>query len=530
MTAGALYQIKLNSNAENNFLDFDPQISFFKVVYRKHTRFSMENIEFDPLSRQSLDFNDPVVMTSNVPRNGDLLKNVYLTFTLPDIYSGKNTTNSSNYYNYNFQWIKNIGINIFNYISVKISDQEIDRVYSDYYYIWKELTLSQEKKLLLDNLVGNVTDLYDPANSPGNGGYYPNITNDTTPSDVAGRWTDMASNITTFSAKNSSTFPSIQSRVIRVPLNFWFCNDTGLALPLIALQYSRVSFEIEMKPFRDLYTIIDIDHSNSANSLEKRIKPSDASIYNMSNFADNFTFNLNPKLEGEYIFLDDEERRRFAVNDHDYLITQNRITESTGVDVLNTKEETEAKLNAAFNPVSYITWVLRRDDMANVNDWNNYTNWVYPDLPPYSKNYLTAEKKYNTIKSSDVFYNVALAAHKNFYTPQTFKKHVLTNVRLEFDGSNRINKSADYFKNQQLFQHFKTNPDDSIYVYSFSISPTEYQPSGSCNFSSINNAKLYLSKETIDNFTYYNHKAFIYIVSYNILSITNGMGNMKFTN
>ena len=77
--------------------------------------------------------------------------------------------------------------------------------------------------------------------------------------------------------------------------------------------------------------------------IGKRIKPTDTSVYNMTNFTSNYNFNISPKLEGEYIFLDDEERRRFAVNDHDYLIKQTRITEPTGVVISSTKEETEVK-------------------------------------------------------------------------------------------------------------------------------------------------------------------------------------------
>jgi len=530
MTAGALYQLKLNRNAENNFLDFDPQITFFKVVYRKHTRFSMENIEFDPLTRQTLDFNESVIMQANVPRNGDLLKNVYLTFNLPDIYSGHYQSSDSNYYNYEFQWIKNIGINIFNYISIKISDQEIDRTYSDYYYIWKELTMNDEKKELLDEMVGNIADLYDPANGTGNNTTYPSITSGDTNSEVSSRWSNMdTANIINYSQKTNATYPSIKSRTIRVPLNFWFCNDVGLALPLIALQYSKVSFEIEMKAFRDLYTIKDVE-SNNVNSISKRIKPSDTSRYNMSNFTTNYNFNISPKLEGEYIFLDDEERRRFAVNDHDYLIKQTRITEPTGVIISSTKEETEVKLSAAFNPVSHLAWVIKRDDMSKVNEWNNYTNWIYPNIPPDSHQYSNQIDKYNFEGSSKLFYDENESTHRNFYKPSSFKKHILTKVRLEFDGTNRVNKTADYFKNQQIYQHFDIKPDDGIYIYSFSLKPYEYQPSGSCNFSSINNTKLYLSQDIIEGFTFYSHKAYVYIISYNILTITNGIGNMKFSN
>ena len=99
MTAGALYQIKiLNTNSENNFLDYDPQITFFKVVYRKHTRFAIENLQFDPFNRQTLDFDSNVTLKCNAPRLGDLLSQVYFTFDLPNIWSGKygDTSNGVN--------------------------------------------------------------------------------------------------------------------------------------------------------------------------------------------------------------------------------------------------------------------------------------------------------------------------------------------------------------------------------------------------------------------------------------------------
>ena len=86
MTVGALYQIQnLNRNATNNFLDVDPQISFYKIVYRKHSRFAMENILFNNLSRSTLEYDEDVTIKCNIPRNGDLLKSLYFTFELPHI-------------------------------------------------------------------------------------------------------------------------------------------------------------------------------------------------------------------------------------------------------------------------------------------------------------------------------------------------------------------------------------------------------------------------------------------------------------
>lgn len=532
MTVGALYQLKLNKNSANNFLDLDPQISFFKIVYRKHTRFSMENITFDPLNRQTLDFNSNVIMKSDVPRGGDLLKNVYLTFDLPDIYSGKNTNNLK----YKFKWIENIGTNIFNYISVKISDQEIERHYSDYFTIWKELMLDDEKKAIYNYNIGTRKELYEPENGPGmNGTIYPSISSSNgnippTSSDLHQRWDNSPPNIEnntiSISDINDFSIPSINGTTIRVPLIFWFCNDPGLALPLIALQYSKVSFELEMKPFKDLYTVLHVSGSNDG----KRRAPSDDNTYDMSNFTQNYNLNINPKLEGEFIFLDEDERRRFALNDHDYLITQSRLTDKRGVNILSSSTETMAKLVPAFNPVSFITWVIKRDDLTKVNDWNNYTNWVYEDVPPYSNNYNGKEEKFIASTTTDIFFCKSNANHQTKYNKLHFKKHTLKSVRIEFDGTDRINKNAEYFSKQQVYQHFKTNPKEGIYVYSFSLNPSEYQPSGSCNFSNINYPRIYFTQDSLENFNYYNHKAFIFIVSYNILSLSSGTANLKFTN
>lgn len=536
MTAGALYQIKnLNTHSENNFLEYDPQITFFKVVYRKHTRFAMENLQFDPFNRQTLDFENNVTLKCNAPRLGDLLSQVYFTFDLPNIWSGK-YGDSSNGVNYEFQWIKNIGLNIFNYISVKISDQELERHYSDYMVIWRELMMSDERKNIFNEQIGNVPELYDPSNGPGMNGRYPHITSSGTPSIQSGKWVDQNSQIITFSQKTDHTLPSIIGRKVRVPLLFWFCNDPGLALPLIAIQYSIISFELEMKPFKDLYTIKDVNSGNIDTdtsvdtSFGKRIKPSNNSIYAMSNFTSNYSYNINPRMEAEYIFLDDEERRRFAVNDHDYLITQSRLTEKYGVEITQTKEETMAKLTPAFNPVSFVTWVIKRSDLQHVNDWNNYSNWVYEDVPPYSYENEIREIKFNTNSGASVFYNKNITSHKTKFNIECLKKNILTEVRIEFDGTDRINKRSEYFSKEQIYQYFKSNPKDGIYVYSFSLNPKAYQPSGSCNFSLINYPRIYFKRDILENFSHFSHRAFIYIVSYNILSISNGIGSTKFTN
>ena len=101
---------------------------------------------------------------------------------------------------------------------------------------------------------------------------------------------------------------------------------------------------------------------------------------------------------------------------------------------------------------------------------------------------------------------------------------------IEFDGISRIDKDIEYFEKQQPYQHFKTNPKDGIFVYSFSLNPLEYQPSGCCNFSNIVKPKIYFRKQIQENFSEYNYRAFLYVINYNIFIIKNGVGNLKFTN
>ena len=541
MTVGALYQIKnLNKNSANNFLDVDPQISFYKIVYRKHSRFAMENMSFNNLSRSTLDYDNNITIKCDVPRNGDLLKSLYFTFELPNIYSGRKQTDNI-YSNFEFKWIKNIGLNIFNHMTLKFNGQEIDKLYADYLNIWKELTLSDEEKDIFNENIGHIPELYDPKNGPGQNGNYPHITTGNTNSDQADRYIGKNielngnkfvfnnSNImdSTTSTYGENIFPSILGRKIKVPLSFYFCHNSGLAIPLIALQYTTISLEFEMKKFQDLYTIIDTNYTEGSNSFNKRIKPGSEDHHQINNFTNNFSYNIKPNIEGDYIFLDDSERKRFAAYDHEYLIEQPKISNKDGVEIKTSIEDTNTKI-MAFNPIKYLVWVVKRDDFKFINEWSNYTNWVNPDIPPYSNEYLYTEQFYNLGLSKHVFYNPNISSHKNLYSIENLKKNILTNVKIEFDGNLRIDKDGDYYSKQQIYQHFKKKTN-GIYVYSFSLNPLEFQPSGSCNFSDIYNPKIYFKKELhTDGFDAHNYRAYVYIISYNILVIKSGIGNLKF--
>ena len=141
------------------------------------------------------------------------------------------------------------------------------------------------------------------------------------------------------------------------------------------------------------------------------------------------------------------------------------------------------------------------------------------------------DRYYNLTNNKNVFYNPDIDSHKAFYNTIELKKNILTNIKIEFDGNLRINKEAEYFNTQQIYQHFKKKTIDGIYVYSFSLNPLDFQPSGSCNFSDIYNPRIYFKKNlNNDSFNEYNYRAYVYVVSYNILVIKSGIGNLKFSN
>ena len=294
-----------------------------------------------------------------------------------------------------------------------------------------------------------------------------------------------------------------------------------------------------MRKVRDLYTIIGADDNTTKG---KRIKPTNTDYHKLDTFTKNFSsYDFKFNVEGEFIFLGEQERTRFAIHDHEYLIEQSKLGTPTFINIKANSTNTKVKL-LAFNPIKYMTWVVKRDDYDKLNNWNNYTNWVDEDIPPYSyeniKNwtaspgtsgYYIPETGVNPFYTGNGSYEVS---HGKYFSETFLKKEILTNVKLEFDGKTRIDKNIEYFGKQQILQNFKRNAKDGIYIYSFSLDPLEFQPSGTCNFSDIYEPFMYFTKEDMGDFSNleggYDYKCFIYLINYNILTIKSGIGALKF--
>ena len=405
---GGLMQL-VAYGAQDIYLTGNPQITFFKVVYRRHTNFSIESIE------QTFNGNVELgsKLTCTVSRNGDLVHKLYLQADVTQISGG----------NGNLWWTNGLGNALIKTVDLEIGGQLIEKHYSEWLDIWGELTVKSEHRNYYDKMVGNY-------------------------------------NSQTGLKHNNN----LSTRRFYIPLQFWFCRNPGLALPIIALQYHEVKIHIE---FTDLYSLIKNDGSNFTSGLT-------GGILSASIFAD-------------YIYLDTDERRRFAQVSHEYLIEQVQFNNND----LITANKTLHNATLNFNhPIKCLYWVIVPESLSE-------------------KNTLTGNNpfRYSLTETSET---------------ETFK-----NMKIQLNGHDRFaERDADYFRLVQNYQHHNTCPRKHIYSYSFALKPDEHQPSGTCNFSRIDNSVMLFNF----NASMPRSHLKVFSVNYNVLRIMSGMGGLAYSN
>ena len=422
---GGLMQL-VAYGAQDIYLTGNPQITFFKVVYRRHTNFAVESIE-QTFNGQA-DFGKRV--TATISRNGDLIQQMYLEVVLPVCTAV--TTSTSNV------WTYGVGNALVKQAEIEIGGQLIDRQYGDWMNIWTELTTPAGKRAGYDNMVGN-----------------------------------KASSTTQTGGRSLTAATRLY-----VPLQFWFNRNPGLALPLIALQYHEVKLNLDLRASAEL-----------CNATTTPTVPSLTLC----------------KLYVDYIYLDTDERRRFAQVSHEYLIEQVQFTGAESITAASTTKNVTLNFN---HPVKELVWAHTRT--------------------AYAASGASASKWFN-------------------YSGSTGSVDSFTTALLQLNGHDRFSvRSADYFRKVQNYEHHcrvprvtgdLDTPDSRqqfIYTYSFALSPEEHQPSGTCNFSRIDNAVLQLNYG-IDSGTGAAALADgmnlnVYAVNYNVLRIMSGMGGLAYSN
>ena len=371
---GGLMQL-VAYGAQDIYLTGNPQITFFKVVYRRHTNFAMESI--------SQTFNGTVAasssVTATISRNGDLVGRMYLEHNATGVLTA---TSDDNY-----------GHSIIDYVDLEIGGQRIDKQFGHWMEVWAELTEVNPTGAFTDSTAGMTNGTLFQMNACAGG------------------------------VNATATIPGL----LHIPLQFWFCRNPGLALPLIALQYHEVKVKVAFT-----------DQLNQANA----------------------------NLWVDYIYLDTDERRRFAQVSHEYLIEQVQHESHSG-----------GSMTLNFNhPVKELIWAG-----TAIADTGRAT----------------------PVAVGTGTYQLKLNGHDRFAA-----------------------RDYRYFTRTQVWQHHtgygSVSIADSVAVYSFALNPEEHQPSGTCNFSRIDNAQLVEGTNT----TAVN----VYAINYNVLRIMSGMGGLAYSN
>ena len=505
---GALMQL-VAYGAQDVFLTGTPEITFWKVSYRRHTNFAMESIE-QTFSGQA-DFGRRVTCT--ISRNGDLAYRTYLQVTLPQIDQTLNGTSEDIY----ARWLDFPGEQLIAQVEVEIGGQRIDRQYGDWMHIWNQLTLSAEQQSGYNKMVGNTTQLtylVDPNWAALDG-------------PCAG---------STGPAQVCAPRKALPETTLYVPLQFWFSRNPGLALPLIALQYHEVKINIDFRPIGECLWAVSTATAGSGTNK------SVSAAYSQSLVA--------ASLYVDYIFLDTDERRKMAQNPHEYLIEQVQFTgdESVG------SSSNRIKLN--FNhPCKELVWVVQPD--ANVDYCASLEDdkdlfallgaqpFNYTDALDVLSNSLTAftntagasnmvsDNAFADASGANGFVNDAAAfvLGEAALDMHCWGENPVVTAKLQLNGQDRFSeREGSYFDVVQPFQHHTRAPDSGINVYSFALKPEEHQPSGTCNFSRIDNAvlQLVLSSNTVSGDK--TAKVRVYAVNYNVLRVMSGMAGVAYSN
>jgi hypothetical protein len=561
---GGLMQL-VAYGAQDVYLTGNPQITFWKVTYRRYTNFAMEAIE-QTFNGQA-DFGRRVTCT--VSRNGDLAHTTILQVTLPQISQELANTGGTNPGAVYARWLDFPGEQLISQVEVEIGGQRIDRHYGDWMHIWNQLTMPVGQEQGYFQMVGNTTQL--------------TYITDPSFSDVDGPCQSDAPR------QICAPRNALPETTLYIPLHFWFCKNPGLALPLIALQYHEVRINIDLRPIDEcLWAVSSLNCTSTTTKV--------TAAYNQSLVAASLYVN--------YIFLDTDERRRMAQNPHEYLIEQLQFTGDESVGSSSNK----IKLN--FNhPVKELIWVVQPD--ANVDYCSSFTcgellnkalgaqPFNYTDAVDALPNAIHAFGGPNSVAAggptggafigSDGLFQLASAfdsadssgalfagmwnypsgaeteeaGMSSLYGPpmtptasagnsntesyvsdagtfvlsQTALKlhcwgeNPVVTAKLQLNGQDRFSeREGSYFDLvQPFFAHTRT-PDTGINVYSFALRPEEHQPSGTCNFSRIDNAtlQLVLSNATVEATN--TAKVRVYATNYNVLRIMSGMGGLAYSN
>lgn len=503
--AGALIQL-VAQGVQDLYLTTDPQITFFKIIYRRHTNFSVESIIQKFVSIGN--FGETV--TCEISKLGDLMEKIFIYVEISSIPKFINQDGEENNIK-KIAWVNNLGYALIQYVSIEIGGKMIDKQYGEWMYIYSQI--NNKQKVALNKMIGNVPSMYEFSNGKN---YYK----------------------------------------LYIPLEFWFCKYSGLALPLVALTSSDIKLIISFRrleecirigpthsieimenvvPFKSgdyieqtinnqtIYGyVIDFDYIekklyyikiHSPTATKRTFESNENSEINMKKYriydsitrefsipksgskenVENTLLEHKPQITNSflyvnYVYLDKEERIRFMNSSHEYLIEQVQFNQEIGIKSPNVKQ------NLILNhPCKVHCWIVQLDRMVGPNTMNDIFNFT--------------------------------SSHINNIN---YQENLVKNATLLLNDRERFTvRTGEYFNLVQPYQHYLSGPDIGINIYSFSLNPDEFQPSSTCNMSNFTNISMNMSLLNIIN-QQNTCKIRSYTINYNILRIYLNVGTILF--
>lgn len=274
------------------------------------------------------------------------------------------------------------------------------------------------------------------------------------------------------------------AQTLYIPLHFWWNRTPGMALPLIALQYHEVKIEVAFNDFSKLHSGYTAKAGTANPSMG------------------------NAKLYVDYVYIDNEERKRFAQANHEYLIDQVQETSEM------VSADQSKKIGLNFNhPVKELVWVVKPTSTSNDMTFQ-FGKTASPTEP-----FLV----HNDANDDGVIDDNEIAIHSTGAASMG-GNDTIGKAKISLNGHDRFSeRDAKYFNLVQPYQHHSNMPGDGVYCYSFALEPESEQPSGSCNFSRIDRAELVLDSKVAG-------EARVYAVNFNVLRLMGGMGGVAYAN
>ena len=492
--------LNLISEGNNNvILTGNPTKTFFNVAYSKYTNFGLQKFRLDYEGSRDLRLTEDSVFKFKIKRYAELLMDTYIVVTLPDIWSPiMNPLNKSltqKWTPYDFRWIRDLGSHMIRDITISCGAMTLQKYTGEYLSALVERDFPAHKRELFNKMTGNVEELFEPAFSYGRSNCYPSAY---------------------YSDATAGSEPSIRGRTLYIPINSWFTLDSRCAFPLVSLQYNELEISVTFRPIQDLFQIRDITDSanfypyvrpdfNINEHQMYRFLQTPPSIFLEPERYENKinTWNADIHLMATYAFLSKDESQLFAMKDQVYL-----IKDVIRYDFQNVTGSKRLKLTSS-GMVSNWMFYLQRNDVNLRNEWSNYTNWPYRNVPEDITPIPDTLPPAFTSEASTK-YGITNGPRKNpdggntgfLYTGKFSvqnQRHILHTMGILLNGEYRENTLThgvyDYIE-----KYTRTNgcAKDGLYCYNFCLntSPFEYQPSGALNMSKFNTIEFEVNTYT----------------------------------